>query len=70
MLYFRSLWDGLSNLPESDASVREKWLGYLAEHGQDALYQKLQQVDPIIAEKIHSNDPQRYYTSASHRDLP
>lgn len=59
MLYFRSLWDGLSNLPESDVSVREKWVSYLGEHGQDALYLKLQQVDPIIAEKIHSNDPQR-----------
>ena len=69
MLYFRSLWDGLSNLPESDATVRQRWLNYLAEHGQDALYQQLQQVDPIIAEKIHSNDPQRIMRALEVHDI-
>jgi len=69
MLYFRSLWDGLSNLPESDATVRQRWLNYLAEHGQDALYQQLQQVDPIIADKIHSNDPQRIMRALEVHDL-
>ena len=69
MLYFRSLWDGLSNLPESDATVRQRWLNYLAEHGQDALYQQLQQVDPIIADKIHSNDPQRIMRALEVHDI-
>ena len=69
MLYFRSLWDGLSNLPESDATVRQRWLNYLAEHGQDALYQQLQQVDPIIADKIHSNDPQRIMRAPEVHDI-
>ncbi len=59
MLYFQSLWHGLSNLPESDPVVRERLVAYAEQHGPGALYERLQQVDPVIAERIHSNDPQR-----------
>jgi len=59
MLYFRSLWDGLSNLPETDPVIREKWTKFLAQQGQAALYKKLQLIDPPSATRIHQNDPQR-----------
>ena len=59
MLYFRALWHGLSNLPKSDPVVRERLCEYASEHGQDALYSRLQKIDPESAARIHSNDPQR-----------
>ncbi len=59
MLYFRSLWHGLSNLPSSDPIVRERLVQYAELHGQQGLYKRLQEVDPESADRIHSNDPQR-----------
>lgn len=59
MLYFRGLWEGLSELPESDPKVREQLMSFLQEQGREALYKRLEQTDPRIAERIHANDPQR-----------
>lgn len=59
MLYYRALWDGLSDLPQSDPSVREQIERYAGAHGLDALYAKLKSVDPESAARIHSTDPQR-----------
>ncbi len=59
MLYYRGLWDGLSNLPESDPVVRQKLTTFAEVNGQVALYERLRQVDPDSAARIHSNDPQR-----------
>ncbi len=59
MLYYRGLWDGLSDLPASDPVVRQKLNEFALANGQAALYERLQQVDPESALRIHSNDPQR-----------
>ena len=59
MLYYRGLWDGLSNLPESDPAVRQKIMEFAQEHGQQELYEKLRRIDPESALRINSNDPQR-----------
>jgi len=59
MLYFKALQEGLSPLPSADERVREKLEAELAEHGLEFMHQRLQQVDPESAERIHHNDPQR-----------
>jgi len=59
MLYFRSLWDGLSDLPTTEPAVREKLALEAQEQGLAALHEKLQQIDPASAARIHVNDPQR-----------
>lgn len=59
MLYFKALLEGLSHLPESDTSVREKLTAELHEKGLAELHSRLQKVDPTSAKRIHPNDPQR-----------
>ncbi len=59
MLYFKALLEGLSPLPSADAAVRAEIERQAAEQGWDALHRKLQEIDPIAAQRIHPNDPQR-----------
>jgi len=59
MLYFRALLDGLSVLPAANENVRQQLEVQAAERGWPAMHDKLRQVDPLSAEKIHPNDPQR-----------
>jgi len=59
MLYFNALNSGLAVLPEADASIRAKLDQELAQLGKEALHQRLAQVDPQAAARIHPNDPQR-----------
>ena len=59
MLYFRALFDGLSELPAADENVRVKLESEAAELGWPAMHEKLKKVDSLSAEKIHPNDPQR-----------
>lgn len=59
MLYFKALLEGLSQLPESDASVRHKLTQEMEESGLAALHDRLKTVDPVSAKRIHPNDPQR-----------
>jgi len=59
MLYFNALNSGLAVLPEADASIRAKLDEELAQLGKEALHQRLAQVDPQAAARIHPNDPQR-----------
>lgn len=59
MLYFKALLEGLSQLPESDASVRQKLTQEMEESGLAALHDRLKTVDPVSANRIHPNDPQR-----------
>ena len=59
MLYFRALQHGLSALPQSHAAVRAGLEAELNAHGLEALHPRLAAVDPVAAERIHSNDPQR-----------
>lgn len=59
MLYYQSLWHGLSELPESDAAVREQIQQRADTLGWEALHVELSRVDPDSARRIHPNDPQR-----------
>ncbi len=59
MLYFRALEQGLSELPGADLQVRARLEQEAREAGWAALHRRLQAVDPVSAERIHRNDPQR-----------
>lgn len=59
MLYFRALMEGLSVLPEADPLVREKIENDAMHFGWAYVHRQLQEVDPVSAERIHPNDPQR-----------
>lgn len=59
MLYFRSLQQGLSVLPAADAKIRKRLEEEADEHGWTYLHERLKDVDPEAAQRIHPNDPQR-----------
>ena len=59
MLYFRALQYGLSELPEADREVRERIEQEARSEGWHTLHDRLAQIDPQAAERIHPNDPQR-----------
>lgn len=59
MLYFKALQYGLSELPESSPEIRQRLEVELEERGSQELHVRLAQVDPVISERIHPNDPQR-----------
>ncbi len=59
MLYFNALMYGMATLPESDPVIREKLNRQWQEGGKEAMYQRLQHIDPQSAQRIHPNDPQR-----------
>lgn len=59
MLYFRALQQGMATLPEADPEVRARLEAEAAEHGWSALHERLAKVDPVSAQRIHPNDPQR-----------
>ncbi len=59
MLYFRALEQGLAVLPEADPELRARLEAEAAEHGWQALHDRLAEVDPASATRIHPNDPQR-----------
>ncbi len=58
-LYFRSLQQGISRLPSADPVLRAKLDAEAAVIGYAGLHQRLTTIDPVAAEKIHPNDPQR-----------
>ncbi|QPK64758.1 tRNA (adenosine(37)-N6)-dimethylallyltransferase MiaA [Methylomonas sp. LL1] len=59
MLYFSALTQGLANLPEADAEIRQRLDRELLELGKEALHARLARIDPQAAARIHVNDPQR-----------
>ncbi len=59
MLYFKALQQGLADLPAADEAVRQKLLDEAERLGWAALHNRLQQIDPESAQRIHPNDPQR-----------
>ena len=58
-LYFRSLQQGLSDLPSANPEVRAELAAEAAALGWEKMHQKLAKIDPIAAQRIHPNDPQR-----------
>jgi tRNA dimethylallyltransferase len=59
MLYFKVLRDGLAAMPKADQRVRAQIEQLAASKGWEAVHQKLAEVDPESAQRIHPNDPQR-----------
>lgn len=59
MLYFQALQKGLSPLPSADATIRADLEQQILEQGLAALYNELQKVDPVAADKIKATDKQR-----------
>lgn len=59
MLYFRALLNGLSEMPAADEITRQR----LAEEGEklgwNRMHERLAEIDPAAALRIHPNDPQR-----------
>jgi tRNA dimethylallyltransferase len=59
MLYFRALLGGLSVLPAASPQLREQLAQEAVEIGWTGMHQRLTEVDPVAARRIHPNDPQR-----------
>jgi tRNA dimethylallyltransferase len=59
MLYWRSLMQGLTDLPASTPEVRQQIAQEAAEFGWDSIYTKLQQIDPLVASRLPPGDTQR-----------
>ena len=59
MMYYNSLFKGLSDLPKKDDQIREK-IELEAKHTSwEHLHIKLSKIDPTAANKINKNDTQR-----------
>ena len=59
MMYFHSLFNGISDLPENDPKVRKKLDEEHKKLGLKHLFLKLQKIDKESAKNIHVNDQQR-----------
>ena len=59
MLYFKALKEGLSDLPATDAVIRQQVKEQLDAKGIEFLHQKLAKIDSKTAERLHINDTQR-----------
>ncbi len=59
MLYFKALQQGLSDLPSANAEIRKRLLEEAKQRGWESLHERLNEIDPITAKRIHPNDPQR-----------
>lgn len=59
MMYFKALLEGLSQLPSADEAIRAEIQAQAAAKGWEALHGQLRKIDPVSAERIHPNDPQR-----------
>ncbi|MEK9767516.1 MAG: tRNA (adenosine(37)-N6)-dimethylallyltransferase MiaA [Betaproteobacteria bacterium] len=59
MLYFKSLRDGISNLPDRDETIRAELERDALEIGWPKVHEKLSRVDPQSASRINPNDSQR-----------
>ena len=59
MLYFRSLLQGLAELPKADPALRAEIDAEAAHHGWPAMHEKLSHLDPSTATRLHPTDSQR-----------
>jgi len=58
-LYLHAARDGLTAEPPHDPELRERLRVAVAEDGAAALHQRLAEVDPVSAARLHPNDAQR-----------
>ncbi len=59
MFYFHALESGLSGLPSADPDIRARLSEEAATVGWTAMHQRLQDIDPGAAARIHPHDAQR-----------
>ena len=59
MMYFNSLFKGISDLPENNLEIRRQLDAEEKKYGINFLYQRLKKIDEESALKIHKNDQQR-----------
>lgn len=59
MMYYKSLIEGISPLPEANPSVRKEIEIEADNKGWGEMHDLLKSVDPVSAARIHPNDPQR-----------
>lgn len=59
MLYFRVLQVGLAAMPSADFTTRESLVAQINAEGLVSLYDELQLIDPVAAERIKPTDSQR-----------
>jgi len=59
MMYFKSLIEGISPLPQANAEIREKIEQEAQQFGWQHLHQQLAECDPQAAARINVNDSQR-----------
>lgn len=59
MMYFKSLIEGISPLPAANSDIRQQIEAEAAEQDWDAMHEQLTKIDPVSAQRIHPNDPQR-----------
>ena len=59
MLYYKALQEGLSELPAADEMIRAQLESEAKSVGWQVMHDRLKQIDPVSAERIHQNDPQR-----------
>jgi len=59
MLYYKALIEGLSPLPSADPEIRAAIELQVKETSWQDLHDELRAIDPVSAERIHVNDPQR-----------
>ncbi|MGB0937154.1 MAG: tRNA (adenosine(37)-N6)-dimethylallyltransferase MiaA [Colwellia sp.] len=59
MMYFKSLIEGISPLPEACPETRKKIEEEASAKGWQAMHDLLAEVDDVAAQRIHPNDPQR-----------
>ena len=59
MMYFYSLFNGISTLPNTDKNLRKELQREGERIGWDQMHKKLQKIDPKTALKIKQNDSQR-----------
>ena len=67
--YFNALEHGISNLPASTDKSREHFNELLQKQGSEKLHDKLKEIDPKSAERIHPNDSQRITRALEVYDL-
>ncbi len=69
IMYFHALQFGINELPAANQELRERMNRIGKTQGWNVLHQKLTQVDPESAAKIHPNDSQRIQRALEVYDL-
>ena len=55
-MYLEKLLYGIFEGPGKDEAFRAEWLNFAEERGNAALHERLRQVDPAAAQRLHPND--------------